>query len=91
MEASQSKIEQTGLSVSYRVGLKVTIPSDGESHRMNIAVLPLEGKLEYVTTPKLDSGVFLKLHLTNGSDNPLLPGSVRVFREGEFVGTVPMQ
>lgn len=91
MEISQSKIEQTGLSVSYRVGLKVTIPSDGELHRTSVAVLPLEGKPEYVTTPKLDSGVFLKLHLTNGSDNPLLPGSVSVFREGEFVGTVPMQ
>jgi uncharacterized protein (TIGR02231 family) len=91
MEVAQSEIEKTGLSVSFRVGLKVTIPSDGDPHRTNVTVIPLEGKPEYVTTPKLDSGVFLKLNLTNASDSPLLPGSMNLFRDGEFIGSMAMK
>jgi uncharacterized protein (TIGR02231 family) len=90
MDVSQATIEERGLSVSYRVGPKVIIPSDGQPHRANVALIQLQGKTEYVTTPKLDSALFLKLHLTNSSDTPLLPGPTNIFREGEFVGNASM-
>jgi uncharacterized protein (TIGR02231 family) len=90
MDVEQSRIEESGLSVSYRIGPKVTIPSDGQPHRTNVTILPLEGKPEYVATPKLEPAAFLKLHVTNGSDTPLLPGPMNLFREGEFVGNTSM-
>jgi uncharacterized protein (TIGR02231 family) len=87
---AQAEIRRTGLSVNYEVGLPVTIPSDGQSHRTNVTLLNLAGAPQYVTTPKLDPAVFLKVHLTNESEAQLLPGPLNLFRDGEFVGSVPM-
>jgi uncharacterized protein (TIGR02231 family) len=87
---AEAEIQRTGLSVSYEVGLPVTIPSDGQPHRANVTVLNLAGAPQYVTTPKLDPSVFLKVHLTNNSEAQLLPGPLNLFRDGEFVGSVPM-
>jgi uncharacterized protein (TIGR02231 family) len=89
-DEAQAEVVKTGLSVSYQVGLPVTIPADGQAHRANVTVLNLAGSPDYVTTPKLDSAVFLKIHLVNTSDAQLLPGQVSVFRDGEFTGTLTM-
>lgn len=87
---AHAEVEKNGLAVAYEVKLPVTIPADGQSHRTNVLLLNLAGSPEYVTTPKLDSGVFLKLHLENTSDALLLPGPVSVFRDAEFTGTIPL-
>src|SRR5262249_55238152 len=58
---AETEVQRTGLSVSYQVGLPVTIPGDGQAHRANVTVLNLAGSPEYVTTPKLDSAVYLKV------------------------------
>jgi uncharacterized protein (TIGR02231 family) len=87
---AETEVQRIGLSVSYQVGLPVTIPGDGQAHRANVTVLNLAGSPEYVTTPKLDSAVYLKVHLENTSDAQLLPGPVRLFRDGEFTGTLAM-
>ena len=89
-EEAEAEVQKNGLSVSYLVGLPVTIPADGQTHRANVTVLSLAGSPEYVTTPKLDSGVFLKMHLVNSSDAQLLPGQISIFRDGEFTGTLTM-
>jgi uncharacterized protein (TIGR02231 family) len=87
---AQTEVQRTGLSVSYQVGLPVTIPGDGQAHRANVTLLNLTGSPEYVTTPKLDSAVYLKVHLENTSDAQLLPGPVSLFRDGDFTGTLVM-
>jgi uncharacterized protein (TIGR02231 family) len=87
---AETEVQRTGLSVSYRVGLPVTIPADGQAHRANVTVLSLSGNPEYITTPKLDSAVYLKVHLENTSDTLLLPGQISLFRDGEFTGTLVM-
>jgi uncharacterized protein (TIGR02231 family) len=87
---AQAEIQRAGLSVNFQVGLPVTIPSDGQPHRTNAAVLNLAGIPQYVTTPKLDPAVFLKVHLTNTGEAGLLPGPLNLFRDGEFTGSVPM-
>ncbi len=89
-ETAEAEVQKTGLSVSYLVGLPVTIPADGQTHRANVTVLSLTGSPDYVTTPKLDPAVFLKVHLVNASDAQLLPGQISVFRDGEFTGTLAM-
>ena len=86
----QAEIQRTGLSVNYQVGVPVTIPSDGQPHRTNVTIIELGGSPQYVTTPKLDPAVFLKVHLTNTSEAQLLPGPLNLFRDGEFTGSVPM-
>jgi uncharacterized protein (TIGR02231 family) len=87
---AQADVQKNGLAVAYQVELPVTIPADGQTHRTNVSLLHLTGSPEYVTTPKLDSEVFLKLHLVNTSEALLLPGPVSVFRDAEFTGTIQM-
>ena len=89
-DEAQAEVQKSGMSVSYQVGMPVTIPADGQAHRANVTVLNLAGSPEYVTTPKLDSAVFLKIHLVNASDAQLLPGQVSVFRDGEFTGMLTL-
>jgi uncharacterized protein (TIGR02231 family) len=90
-ENAEAVVRETGLSLSYQVSLPVTIPTDGEPHRTSVTVLNLEGKPEYVATPKLDAAAFLKVHLTNSSQATLLPGKINLFRDGEFVGSLAMK
>jgi uncharacterized protein (TIGR02231 family) len=87
---AEANVQTTGLAVAYEVELPVTIPADGQPHRTNVTLLNLQGGPEYVTTPKLDPGVFLRVHLVNTSPALLLPGPVSVFRDGEFTGTIPL-
>ena len=87
---AQATVQTTGLAVAYDVQLPVNIPADGQPHRTNVTLINLQGPPEYVTTPKLDPGVFLRLHLVNTSPALLLPGPVNVFRDGEFTGTTPL-
>jgi uncharacterized protein (TIGR02231 family) len=90
-ENAEAVVRETGLSLSYQVSLPVTIPTDGEPHRTSVTVLNLEGKPEYVATPKLDAAAFLKVHVTNSSQATLLPGKINLFRDGEFVGSLAMK
>jgi uncharacterized protein (TIGR02231 family) len=87
---AQASVQTTGLAVAYDVQLPVVIPADGQPHRTNVTLINLQGNPEYATTPKLDPGVFLRLHLVNNSPALLLPGPVSVFRDGEFTGTIPL-
>jgi uncharacterized protein (TIGR02231 family) len=87
---AETTVLTTGLAVAYEVELPVVIPADGQPHRTNVTLLNLDGVMEYVTTPKLDPGVFLRMHLVNTSPALLLPGPVAVFRDGEFTGTIPL-
>lgn len=90
-DKAEAVVREAGLSVSYQVSLPVTIPSDGEPHKTSITMLNLEGRPEYVATPKLDPAAFLKLHLTNSTQAILLPGKVNLFRDGQFVGSLGMK
>ncbi len=85
---AEAAVQATGLAVAYEVQLPVVIPADGQPHRTNVTLLNLQGIPEYVTTPKLDPGVFLRVHLVNASPALLLPGPASVFRDGEFTGTI---
>jgi uncharacterized protein (TIGR02231 family) len=87
---AEATVQTTGLAVAYQVELPVVIPADGQPHRTNVTLLNLQGTPEYVTTPKLDPGVFLRVHLVNTSPALLLPGPVSVFRDGEFTGTISL-
>ena len=90
-DKAEAVMREVGTSVSYQVSLPVTIPSDGEPHKTSIAVLNLEGRPEYVATPKLDPAAFLRVHLANSTQVVLLPGKVNLFRDGEFVGSLGMK
>ncbi len=86
VEYEQAQIESSGVSVVFEIKIPATIPSDGEEHRVAIATQKFDGKIEYVTTPKLADVAFLKTRLPNSSGAPILGGKVNVFRDGDFIG-----
>jgi uncharacterized protein (TIGR02231 family) len=90
-QTESAKLESYGPSVTYQVAGPVTVPSDGQPHRTNLNQIELEGKLAYVTTPKLEAAAFLREHLTNGSADPLLPGNVNLSRDGDLIGGLSLQ
>jgi uncharacterized protein (TIGR02231 family) len=85
-----AQLESNGLSVTYQVAVPVTIPSDGQAHRTNLTQIDLSGKLSYATTPRLEPAAFVKEHLTNTSPDPLLPGKVNLFRDGDLIGSLTL-
>lgn len=86
MEYETANIETGGISAVFEIKIPANIPSDGEPHKVAIATQKFEGKLEYITTPKLAELAYLKTRLTNTSGAPILGGQVNLFRDGDFVG-----
>jgi uncharacterized protein (TIGR02231 family) len=89
-DVESARLESNGLSVTYQVPASVTIPSDGQAHRTNLTQIELNGKLLYVTTPRLEPAAFLKEYLTNPGPDPLLPGKVNLFRDGDLIGNLTL-
>jgi uncharacterized protein (TIGR02231 family) len=89
-KVESAQLESNGLTVTYQVALPVTVPSDGQAHRTNLSQIELSGNLSYVTTPGLEPAAFVKEHLTNTSLDPLLPGKVNLFRDGDLIGSLTL-
>ncbi len=90
MEAVTAKMEDTGASVTFRLPQTVAVPADGEPHKVTVAVVKLESKLDYVTVPKLTESAFRRAKVVN-SELTLLPGKASLFVEGDFIGSTPLK
>lgn len=86
-QVMQSTIAQSGASVTYQVGVPVSVPSDDAVHKTRVAALNLAVDLDYVTAPKLAEVAYLRATVTNTSDYVLLPGSAAIFHGENFVGS----
>lgn len=86
VDEETAEIDSAGISTVFEIKIPATIPSDGEPHRVAITTQKFDGKLEYVTTPKLADLAYLKARLTNTSNAPILGGEANLFRDGDFVG-----
>lgn len=73
-------------SAVFRIPMKVSIPSDGQPHRTNIAMTELKGSWEFVSTPKLIPAVFARAKVRNSMEAPLLPGELNTFVNGDLIG-----
>jgi uncharacterized protein (TIGR02231 family) len=83
-----AKLESTGLAVTYVVAEPISVPSDGEPHQTNLSQIKLNGDLSYICAPKLELAAFVKVHLTNSSDDTFLAGDVSLFRDGDLIGSL---
>ncbi|KAI0648701.1 hypothetical protein C8Q79DRAFT_904375 [Trametes meyenii] len=76
---------RSSLSVSYRVDGTVNLPSDGQEHKLTIAVLPFKASLKYTCVPRHSQAVFIVGAVKNTSEYELLAGPVNVFMDNSFV------
>lgn len=75
-----------GVSVTYELPGKLTLPSRSDQQLVSIASITAKADFTLVATPLLTDYVYLRAELLNDSDIVLLPGHASIFRNGEFVG-----
>ena len=61
ISAPRGTVSKSPLSVTYTVEGKTTIPTDGQSHKVLVANLPLEATVTHVTTPRKSNVAYLQV------------------------------
>ena len=77
---------QEGLSITYQVASRTSLPSRADRQFIQIASLPMKGEFYKVATPVLTSFVYDEASVVNESRMLLLAGPVTTYVGGEFVG-----
>jgi len=81
-----SSESREGLSVTYQLVDRSSLPSRSDRQLVQIARLPLKGEFYRIAMPTLSEYVYEEASLKNTSDIVLLAGPSATYVEGEFVG-----
>ncbi|KAI0372457.1 hypothetical protein BV20DRAFT_1050781 [Pilatotrama ljubarskyi] len=77
--------ERSALSVRYHVEGTVSLPSDGQNHKLTVATLDLKSTLNYECVPRKSQAAYIVCQVKNTSEYDLLAGPVHVFMNDSFV------
>lgn len=81
-----STVEAMGTSYVFNTPGVNDIPSDGEPHKIPIALEKLGAQFEYVAVPRLKPHAYLRAKVTNTTEYPFMAGDINVFFGNNFVG-----
>lgn len=90
-EYEQAQVETSSIALSYLVPGVFTIPGDGQPHKVNVAVIGLVPKMDYVCAPRLVEEVYRRAKITNDSPYTLLAGAGNLFAGDEFIGATTLE
>lgn len=90
-DVSTAEVRQTGTAVFFEVKQTKTIPSDGEPHRVPIAVDIIKSEFEHGTWPEAKSMAFLRAKTKNTTEHPFVAGKANVFVESTFIGSTAIK
>ncbi len=85
MAPEQAGVSRSPVSLSYRIGEELSLPSDGLAHKLSIAALDLSAEMRYVCVPCQTNAAYMEGTIKNTSDYELLAGPVYVFMDNGFV------
>ena len=83
---AQSNVVKKDLRMEYQIQSKMTVPTDGMDHRVQIANFDLDASYEYHTAPKIDPAVFLAAQVTGWEKLNLLSGESNIYFDGTYIG-----
>jgi uncharacterized protein (TIGR02231 family) len=83
---AQSNVVKKDLRMEYQIQSKMSIPTDGMDHRVQIANFDLNASYEYHTAPKIDPSVFLAAQVTGWEKLNLLSGESNIYFDGTYIG-----
>ena len=83
---AQSNVVKKDLRMEYQIQSKMSIPTDGMDHRVQIANFDLDASYEYHTAPKIDPAVFLAAQVTGWEKLNLLSGESNIYFDGTYIG-----
>ncbi|KAI0636279.1 hypothetical protein C8Q77DRAFT_637351 [Trametes polyzona] len=89
--APVSIASRSALSVAYHIDGAVSLPSDGEAHRLTVATLAFKAALQYVCVPFETQAAFIVGTVKNTSEYDLLAGPVNVFMDDGFVSKTSLE
>ena len=90
-EVSLAGVNSSGAAVTYQVGGAASVPADGAPHKVTVAQVRLDPKLDYVSAPRLVEAVYRRARVTNDSPYTLLPGAANLFSGDEFIGATQLE
>ncbi len=79
-----------GDTVVYNYPNPVTIATGVENLRLSLDDLSLAAVVKAVAVPRFDDTAYFVASFVNPSDEPLLPGSAMLYREGVLVGSTDL-
>ena len=92
-ERTQSKtveifqsLQARGTTAHFAAKEPAIVRSDGRSIRLRIGGSRLEAERRIIAVPEESLSAAVALHMTNKTQQPLLPGSVARYRDGAFLG-----
>jgi hypothetical protein len=83
---AQTNVVKKDLRMEYQIQSKMTIPTDGMDHRVQIDNFDLNASYEYHTAPKIDPAVFLAAQVTGWEKLNLLSGESNIYFDGTYIG-----
>jgi hypothetical protein len=83
---ARTEVVKKDLRVEYIIQSKMTIPTDGMDHRVQIDKFQLNADYEYHTAPKIDPSVFLTAQVTGWEKLNLLSGESNIYFDGTYIG-----
>ena len=83
---AQTQVVKKDLRMEYQIQSKMTIPTDGMDHRVQIDNFELNASYEYHTAPKIDPSVFLAAQVTGWEKLNLLSGESNIYFDGTYIG-----
>lgn len=86
-EPVYSRSEEKGTALVYRLQRKASVPSDGSERKLPVLTQALAARFEYSACPRASVHAYLGSRVTNSKDQQLLPGPVKIFLDGDFVGS----
>jgi hypothetical protein len=75
-----------GVTVSYQLAARTTLPSRSDRQLIQIAALPMKAEFYKVAEPVLTSYVYDEASVVNDGKTVLLAGPVSTYVSGQFVG-----
>lgn len=80
------QIEERGTSLELQVQGNYSLLPNGRPIKMEVSRSELKIALHYSASPSLSKNTYVSGEIQNTSSTPFLPGAVRVYREGSFIG-----
>ena len=91
MRVEQAEVSSEGATVTFKPAQRVTIPSDGSPHKVNIATLKFQPKVDSICVPKLVEAAYRRATISNNTEYLLLAGNANLFAGGDFIGALPVK
>ncbi len=91
VEATGMEAREQGLSVQLLVKGPADVSGDGTPARLFVATAQLPARFAWKTVPRQAPFVFRAADLINAAPFPLLAGAVDLFRNGAWLGRLPLE